>query len=98
MQLRRPVQKRTCVAHADMAIDAAEQWNFEVGDGMGGEPRFNNGVIVLLCHKHLARSDAGLAMLETLTRGGGLWVFKPAHAAANHGSPPMSRRLRRPLA
>src|SRR3954471_23443316 len=54
--------------------------------------------LVLLCHKLLARFDAGLALLEILTRGGGLWVSKPARAAANNASRPMSRRSLQHLA
>src|SRR3954447_18198362 len=51
--------------------------------------------IVLLCHKILARFDMRLSVMEILTRGGELWVSNPRQAAANHGLPPMSRRLRR---
>src|SRR4051794_38739891 len=48
--------------------------------------------LLLLCHKPLARFGADLAVLGILTRGGGLWVSKPAHVTANHASLPMSRR------
>src|SRR3954468_12079513 len=51
--------------------------------------------IVLLCHKILAPIRRRLSGVEILTRGGGLWVSNPRHVAANHGSPPMSRRSRR---
>ena len=51
--------------------------------------------LLLLCRKTLDRFGADLSGMEILTRGGGLWVSNPAQAAANHGSPPMSRRSRR---
>ena len=51
--------------------------------------------LVLLCHKVLVLFSDMCVRMEILTRGGGLWVSKPKRAAANHGSLPMSRRLRR---
>src|SRR5271165_3529237 len=52
-------------------------------------------LVVLLCHKLLARFEAGLSVMEILTRGGGLWVSNPKRSAANHGLSAMSRRSRR---
>ena len=51
--------------------------------------------LILLCHKNLASIRRRLSGLETLARGGGLWVSDRKHAAANHGSLAMSRRSRR---
>jgi hypothetical protein len=57
-----------------------------------------SSVLILLCHKMLARFDVGLSVVEILTRGGGLWVSNPSHVAANHASPLLSRRSRQCLA
>ncbi len=46
-------------------------------------------------HKFLAPIRRRLSEKEILTHGGGVWVPKPEHAGANHGSPPTSMRSRR---
>ena len=56
---------------------------------------FFRSLLILLCHKILVRLGIPCVRMEILTRGGGLWVSNPRQAAANHGSPPMSRRSRR---
>ena len=48
-------------------------------------------LLVLLCHKRLARFDSRLSRMEILTLGGGVWVSNSTDAAANHGSRLMSR-------
>src|SRR3954469_25907542 len=55
-------------------------------------------LLILLCHKFLARFDAAFVCVELLAQGGGGWLFHPHRAAVNRASLPMSRRLARPSA
>ena len=48
-------------------------------------------VLILLCHKKLVRFEGMCIRMEILTRGGGVWVWDPVHAAVNHALLPMSR-------